>query len=94
MSPQWVPRRQAGVIEVVARIVRHADALHDATRSCVGLRRERDDLIQMKSIEGEYQDTRGSFACVAGAPEGPIEAPADFDARVKCASKLGRASPT
>jgi hypothetical protein len=43
--------RHVGVVEVVGRVVRHAEALHDGDRADVGRRGHGDDLFQAQPAE-------------------------------------------
>jgi len=70
----WKPR----VVEVVARIVGHAEALHHARRPDVGWNRERDDLRQAEPLEPVGQRGARGLGGEAPAPEPAGEPPADL----------------
>ena len=69
------------MVEIVGRIVLHADALHDADRAAVGGHREGDDLLQTQSGEAGIERSLGAFGGVTLAPMRAGEAPADLHRR-------------
>ncbi len=69
------------MIEVVPRVVRHADALHDAARRLVGGDRKRHDLIELGHLETEAHRLGGGFGGVATTPVIGPEPPPDLHGR-------------
>ena len=71
---------EAWVIEIVGRIARHPEALHDRPRSAVADSRERDDFVQVELDEPEPEHCPSRLRRVAAAPGLPGQPPADLHA--------------
>ena len=56
------------MIEVIGRIVRHAEFLHHPARPHIGRDREAYELVQSQNVAGIPQDRQGSFGCQAPSP--------------------------
>ncbi len=68
------------VIEVIGRITRQADALHDASRALVQRHGECDNLFKCQLLESEPHRRRGRFRRVPLSPMFAREAPPNFNA--------------
>ena len=68
-------------IEVVPRVVTHADLLHHAPGSGVRWNGERHDLLQADGVEAERGSGASAFGSVAPAPLIKRQSPSNFDAR-------------
>ena len=69
------------MIEVVSRIVRHANPLHDTSRSDIAGHGKRHDLFKLQGLKAKLQ--RGTRT-LCGIPPAPIvgcKAPSNLDAR-------------
>src|ERR1700722_6176360 len=81
VPPQRMALGQSWMIEIVARIVRHADFFHYAPGPNIRGNRERHERIQTQRIECmAYHRARG-FRFEAAAPMLRREPPANFEAR-------------
>ena len=76
---QTVAGWQGRVVEVVTRIVGHAQTLHHAARAVVDRCRERKDLVQLQSVESIGDRGSGGLGRVAVTPMWARESPTDFD---------------
>ncbi len=56
------------MIEIIVRIVRHAEPLHDPLRRNVAGGRERDDVVQLEGSESIIEYGAAAFGCVTPAP--------------------------
>lgn len=67
------------MLEVVGRVVTHAETLHDPPRTFVADRREGNDFVEAQLIEGEGDGCASAFGRIAASPVLACEAPADLD---------------
>src|SRR4051812_8346919 len=82
MPPQRMTRLEIRVIEIVGRITRHADALHDSPRALVQRNGEGDDLFKCQLLEAKAQAPGGCLTGVTVTPVFLREPPSNFNARV------------
>jgi len=80
MPLQRMARVYVRVIEIICRVARHTNALHDSSRALVQWHGERDDFFKCQLLEAETQRGRGCLGRVAVAPVFLCESPANFDA--------------
>jgi len=69
------------MIEIVSRVVGHAEALHDATRALIGRDRQGNDIAQADFAEAEIERGSGGLGRVTSAPIGPYQTPSDLHGR-------------
>ena len=81
MTPERVAFGQPWVVEIIGRVARHAEALHDGDRSRVRWYGERHDLIESHVVEAECQRSACRFSRITEAPVCASESPADLHAR-------------
>src|SRR5919198_5860303 len=81
LSPEGVAQGQKGMVEVVGRVVRHPDALHDSLRPHVADCREGDDLVEAEIVEAECEGCASAFGRISLAPMVAREPPADLHRR-------------
>ena len=74
-----VPRR----VEVITRIVGHAQPTHDGPRTLVQLGGVRDDLVELEVVEGEIQGGDCSLCGIAMTPHITSKGPADVHCRAE-----------
>ena len=68
------------MVEIVGRVVRHAQPLHHSARADVFRHRKRHDFIQPKLLESETDRSLRRFGGKAVAPMLECQPPTDFDA--------------
>lgn len=66
------------MIEVVGRIMRHPELLHDSARTDVGGNGEAYEFLQRQDVASILQDSQSSFGCQTLSPHVRRKAPADF----------------
>ena len=76
-----MPIRQAGVIEIVSRIMRNSQPFHHAPRPYIGGYGERDNLGQLKLCKPELKCRPRAFRGITAPPVLRGQPPADLDAR-------------
>ncbi len=81
MPTQRVIDSKLGVIEIIGRVVMHANRLHDFFRRQIALRGEGHDLLQGQPIKACAQCRPGRLTGVTQAPMLAGQAPADFHRR-------------
>ncbi len=69
-----------GMIEIIRRVPRHAEALHQRPGGLIDWGGEGDYLREVKRLESEAKGSAGGLGRVAAALEFVAHAPADFDA--------------
>jgi hypothetical protein len=69
------------MIEIVSRVVRHTDSLHNATRGAIRLSGERHDLFEFELAKAKVERSQRAFSGIPASPELGSESPADFSAR-------------
>lgn len=80
MAAEGVGFGEGGMVEVLGRVVGHADLFHDAAGGEVGGGCERHDFGEAEGLETALHGGQGAFGGQALVPVGGGEAPADFDA--------------
>src|SRR5262245_34313188 len=85
--------REGRMIEVVGRITRQADLLHDAPRTHIARHRERYDPLEPQDLEGKVSYRARPLGSVAGAPVLAGKAPADLHSRRERSLEAGDGQP-
>src|SRR5580698_2505035 len=83
MPPQRMPLGNTGMVEVLARVMSHADLLHHPSRAQIGRYGEgykRRQIQRMECVAGRFARTLGGQPL---APELRCQPPADLDTRRK-----------
>ena len=83
VAAEWVGFGEGWVVEVLGRVVGHADFLHDAARGEIGRGGEGDYFGEGQRLEAVFEGGEGAFGGEAAVPMGSGESPADFNARGK-----------
>jgi hypothetical protein len=68
------------VIEIVRRVVGHADFFHHPARPEIGSGGKRDDFIELQSLKTISQDGLSAFCSQTLVPKWAGQPPSDFDA--------------
>lgn len=89
MPTKWMPLRQERVVEIVGRIMRHADLLHHAAGGEVRGHRERYDLFEPERFETEGEHGPRALRGVSLPPVLRAEAPPDLHARSEVCLEAG-----
>jgi hypothetical protein len=87
-------RLQRGVIEIVCRIVCHAEPVHNGDRPSVHGSGEAHDLRQAVILEARFKRTQSCLGREALFPRGSGEPPTNLNGWGKLCVELGTLSPT
>src|SRR4051812_42243099 len=83
MFSQRVALGQLWMVEIVPRIVSHADSFHDPTRTKISDRSKRNDFLKLHFLKAEGQGCSCAFLGISVTPVIECQPPTNFNARRK-----------
>ena len=71
------------IVEIITRVVRHAESFHDALRGDILNGGHSHDLLEVEDVEGKSRGEARSFGRIAATPVLGFEPPTDLERRGK-----------